>query len=156
MSEATISAKQVKENLVTEAERLQSSTDWGATAGVFRDLMTQWKAAGRASRADDDALWARFRAAQDAFFDAKDAVVAAEEDGLTKPRAFVVVRDAARARLADAADRDRLADELREHVKQRLSKHKYPRWIEFVDDLPKNDRGKVDRKQLAAAPRTPA
>lgn len=74
------SAKQVKESLVTEAERLQSSTDWGATAGVFRDLMAQWKAAGRASRADDDALWARFRAAQDAFFAARDAQSAATDE----------------------------------------------------------------------------
>ena len=40
--------------------------------------MAQWKAAGRASRADDDALWARFRAAQDAFF----ADVEAEADAL--------------------------------------------------------------------------
>ncbi|NUU17631.1 DUF349 domain-containing protein [Cellulomonas humilata] len=74
------SAKQVKESLVAEAERLQSSTDWGATAGVFRDLMAQWKAAGRASRADDDALWARFRAAQDAFFAARDAQSAATDE----------------------------------------------------------------------------
>lgn len=74
------SAKQVKENLVAEAERLQNSTDWGATAGVFRDLMAQWKAAGRASRADDDALWARFRAAQDAFFAARDAQSAATDE----------------------------------------------------------------------------
>jgi len=29
-----------------------------------------------------------------------------------------------------------------------LSKHKYPRWVVFVDDLPKNDRGKVDKKSL--------
>ncbi|WP_028046302.1 DUF349 domain-containing protein [Cellulomonas sp. URHE0023] len=74
------SSKQVKESLVAEAERLQTSTDWGATAGVFRDLMVQWKAAGRASRADDDALWARFRAAQDAFFAARDAQSAATDE----------------------------------------------------------------------------
>lgn len=74
------SAKQVKESLVAEAERLQTSTDWGATAGVFRDLMVQWKAAGRASRSDDDALWARFRAAQDAFFAARDAQSAATDE----------------------------------------------------------------------------
>ncbi len=36
--------------------------------------------------------------------------------------------------------------ELQAHVKERLTKHKYPRWIEVVDDLPKNDRGKVDRR----------
>ena len=41
-----------------------------------------------------------------------------------------------------------LADELKAHVQARLSKHKYPRWVVFVDDLPKNDRGKVDKKLL--------
>jgi len=67
-------AKTVKERLVAEAERLSSSTEWGATAGAYRDLMAEWKAAGRASRRDDDALWARFRAAQDAFFTHRDEV----------------------------------------------------------------------------------
>jgi hypothetical protein len=66
-------AKAAKEALVAEAERLSSSTDWGATSAAYRDLMTRWKAAGRASRKDDDALWARFRAAQDVFFAARDA-----------------------------------------------------------------------------------
>jgi len=67
-------AKTVKEKLVAEAERLSSSTEWAATAGAYRDLMTEWKAAGRASRRDDDALWARFRAAQDTFFKHRDEV----------------------------------------------------------------------------------
>ena len=67
----------------------------------------------------------------------------AEDGGLTKPKAIVVVRP-------DARDRDRkaLADELKAHVQSRLSKHKYPRWVIFVDELPKNDRGKVDKKLL--------
>ncbi|MGC5584848.1 DUF349 domain-containing protein [Ornithinimicrobium sp. W1665] len=72
-------AKSAKVKLVAEAEALSTSTDWGATAGAFKRLMQEWKRAGRASRSDDDALWARFKAAQDAFFDAKDQVVAAEE-----------------------------------------------------------------------------
>ena len=42
--------------------------------------MDEWRRAGRAGRADDDALWERFRSAQDAFFKAKDEVVAAEEE----------------------------------------------------------------------------
>ena len=41
-----------------------------------------------------------------------------------------------------------LAAELQEHVRARLSRHKYPRWVVFCDDLPKNDRGKVDKKAL--------
>ncbi|WP_245792859.1 DUF349 domain-containing protein [Boudabousia marimammalium] len=66
-------AKRVKEELIAEAERLSSSTEWGATAGAYRDLMTKWKAAGRASRKVDDQLWERFRAAQQRFFDARHA-----------------------------------------------------------------------------------
>jgi len=41
-----------------------------------------------------------------------------------------------------------LANELKAHVQGKLSKHKYPRWVVFVDDLPRNDRGKVDKRQL--------
>jgi benzoate-CoA ligase family protein len=78
------------------------------------------------------------------------AVVAAEEDGLTKPRAFVVVREGERARVATDDGRRALAAELQDHVKRRLSKHKYPRWIDFVDDMPKNDRGKIDKQRLRA------
>ncbi|WP_409483058.1 DUF349 domain-containing protein [Arsenicicoccus dermatophilus] len=72
-------AKATKERLVAEAEKLSTSTEWGQTAGAYKRLMDQWRRAGRAGRKDDDALWARFKAAQDAFFDAKDAQ-SAEED----------------------------------------------------------------------------
>jgi benzoate-CoA ligase family protein len=74
------------------------------------------------------------------------AVIGAEEDGLEKPKAFINLRDEARA--AGEAERAALADALKTWVKERLSKHKYPRWIAFVDDVPKNDRGKVDKKTL--------
>ncbi len=63
--------KGLKEQIITEAEPLASSTDWGPTSGAFRDLMARWKAAGSARRSDDDALWARFRGLQDQFFDAR-------------------------------------------------------------------------------------
>ncbi|GAB2739350.1 DUF349 domain-containing protein [Kitasatospora kifunensis] len=67
-------AKAVKERLVAEAEALSNSTDWGDTAAAYRDLMAQWKAAGRAQRDAEDELWARFRGAQDVFFQARSAV----------------------------------------------------------------------------------
>jgi benzoate-CoA ligase family protein len=76
------------------------------------------------------------------------AVIPAQDQGLTKPKALIEVRPDARARLRSAADRVALADELKAHVQAKLSKHKYPRWVVFVDDLPKNDRGKVDKKAL--------
>ncbi|QGU07624.1 hypothetical protein COCCU_08500 [Corynebacterium occultum] len=69
-----VQAKRVKEELVERAEALQDSTDWTDTARAYRDLMQEWKAAGRAPREVDDKLWARFRAAQDHFFDARSAV----------------------------------------------------------------------------------
>ena len=70
-------ARVVKERLATEAESLAGSTEWGATAGRFRDLMRDWKAAGPAPRDVDEQLWKRFRGAQDAFFGARDAANAA-------------------------------------------------------------------------------
>jgi outer membrane murein-binding lipoprotein Lpp len=73
------SARIRKEKLVAQAEELADSTDWGPTASAFRDLMRQWKEAGRAGRADEDALWSRFKAAQDQFFQARSAVYSAKE-----------------------------------------------------------------------------
>ncbi len=76
------------------------------------------------------------------------AVIPGEDAGLTKPKALIVLRPDARERIAEPAGRKALADELKAHVQGRLTKHKYPRWVVFVDDLPKNDRGKVDKKLL--------
>jgi benzoate-CoA ligase len=66
-------------------------------------------------------------------------------DGLVKPKAFVVLRDSSAARTGSPTE---LATELKEFVKANLAVYKYPRWIEFVSSLPKNDRGKLDRKKL--------
>jgi len=71
-------ARARKEQLVAEAEELASSTDWAATAAAFRELMRSWKMAGRAARADEDALWARFKTAQDTFFQARAEVYSAK------------------------------------------------------------------------------
>ncbi len=78
------------------------------------------------------------------------AVIPAQDEGLTKPKAVIVVRPEARARLGTEAGRAALADELKAHVQGHLSKHKYPRWVVFVDELPRNDRGKIDKKVLLA------
>jgi len=64
-----------------------------------------------------------------------------DEEKLVKPLAVVVLRD---GRTGTPA----LADELKGWVKERLAPHKYPRWIEWRDSLPKNDRGKIARKLL--------
>ncbi|RSM47828.1 DUF349 domain-containing protein [Amycolatopsis balhimycina DSM 5908] len=72
-------AKQRKEELIAEAEAISESDDWGDTAGRYKDLMTEWKAAGRAPKDSDEALWQRFRAAQDKFF-ARRSTVFSERD----------------------------------------------------------------------------
>ncbi|MFF3246042.1 DUF349 domain-containing protein [Streptomyces sp. NPDC002870] len=69
-------ARKAKEKLVAEAESLAGSTDWGTTAARYRELMAEWKAAGRAQREAEDDLWNRFRGAQDVFFAARSGVFA--------------------------------------------------------------------------------
>lgn len=69
-------ARQTKEKLCEKAEELSGSTDWAGTGAAFRDLLTQWKSAGRAAKDVDDALWRRFKAAQDVFFSARNAATA--------------------------------------------------------------------------------
>jgi 4-hydroxybenzoate-CoA ligase len=64
-----------------------------------------------------------------------------DKDGLIKPKAFVVLKDRSRASEA-------LAEELKAFVRDRLAKYKYPRWIEFVDDIPKTSTGKFMRFKL--------
>jgi len=65
-------------------------------------------------------------------------------DGLIKPKAFIVLRQ-------EFIGGEQLAEEIKGFVKSHLALYKYPRWIEFVSSLPKNDRGKIDRKKLKHA-----
>ncbi len=90
------SAKSRKEELATEAEKLADSDDWGPTTARFRDLMTEWKAAGRAQKVSDDALWQRFRTAQDAFFARRAAIFA------DRTAEFVANAEAKKALLIEA------------------------------------------------------
>jgi benzoate-CoA ligase family protein len=66
---------------------------------------------------------------------------ASDADGLTRPRAFVVRRPGASVE----------APELQAYVRQRLQPYKYPRWVDFVDELPKTASGKVQRFRLREA-----
>ena len=66
-------ARKLKEDIVARAEELKDSRAWNATTRAFRDLMTEWKQAGRAPRDLDEKLWAAFKSAQDFFFAARNA-----------------------------------------------------------------------------------
>jgi benzoate-CoA ligase len=61
--------------------------------------------------------------------------------GLVKPRAYIVLREGRRP------GRE-MEEDLKGFVKSKLAPYKYPRWFEFVESIPKNDRGKIDRKLL--------
>ena len=74
-----VGVREAKERLCERAEELSGSTDWAPTASKFRDLLNEWKAAGRASKDLDESLWQRFKAAQDTFFAARNAI-SAERD----------------------------------------------------------------------------
>ena len=106
-------AREVKEKLVERAEALSSSSDWKETSAQMRDLMTEWKAAGRAPRDVEDALWARFRAAQDSFFARRSGVLAERDseqvDNQRKKEAIIAeveALDTSDARAAQHALRD--------------------------------------------------
>jgi len=107
------SVKEKKERLIAQAEELSNSSDWKETTAAMRDLMTEWKAAGRAGRDVEDALWVRFRAAQDAFFNRRSETFAerdAEQVGNQRKKEAVIAKaaalDIADPKAAQAALRD--------------------------------------------------
>ncbi|MDH5245370.1 MAG: benzoate-CoA ligase family protein [Betaproteobacteria bacterium] len=67
----------------------------------------------------------------------------ADEEELVKPMAYVVLK-------AGQQESGALAEELRQHVKTQLAPYKYPRWIEFIGELPKTATGKIQRFKLRA------
>jgi hypothetical protein len=64
-------ARGAKQELIKEAQRLSTSTEWGPTSAAMRSLMDRWKEVPRTGRDGDDDLWKQFRAAQDVFFEAR-------------------------------------------------------------------------------------
>jgi benzoate-CoA ligase len=65
----------------------------------------------------------------------------ADDQGLIKPKAFVTLKGGAKPG-------DEMSAELKKHVKERIAPYKYPRWFEYVDDLPKTSTGKIQRFKL--------
>jgi benzoate-CoA ligase len=124
--------------------------DWCTTSDIFRrDSVGRYYYEGR----DDDLLkvsgiWVSPLEIEEALRQheaVEEVCVVGREDanGLVKPAAFVVVS-------SGFEGSDVLAGELKAHIKDRLAPYKYPRWFEWRDELPKNDRGKVARKLIRA------
>lgn len=100
-----LSIRQAKERLCERAEELSGSTDWTATSAEFRKLLAEWKAAGRAAREVDDALWRRFKQAQDVFFTARNAATA-EKDAELRANAAAKEALLAEAEKLDTGNHD--------------------------------------------------
>jgi hypothetical protein len=106
-------AKAIKEKLVAEAERLSTSEEWRETSAGLKDLMNEWKLAPRTNRSTEDALWKRFRAAQDRFFERRSGVFAerdAEQNQNLKEKESIIAEasalDLSNPRQAQIALRD--------------------------------------------------
>jgi len=104
--------REAKERLCERAEELSGSTDWTATSAEFRKLLTEWKAAGRASRDVDEALWRRFKSAQDTFFTARNAANA-EKDAELRANATAKEALLAEAEQLDTSNHDAARGALR-------------------------------------------
>ncbi|MDP9241333.1 MAG: DUF349 domain-containing protein [Actinomycetota bacterium] len=109
-----------KEALVAEAEGLSESSEWGPAARQLKDLMTQWKAAPRASREAEEDLWMRFRAAQDTFFGRRSEALA-ERDAASRGNRDVKEKLIVAAEQLDLAD-PRAAQERLRDLQERYEK----------------------------------
>ena len=105
-----------KKAIITEAESLASSTQWVPTAKQFKVLMDAWKASGRGKPSDDAKMWARFKAAQDQFFTAKNADLEKRDvtmaTNLIKREELVLLIEA----LVPISNLDEAKKALREHM----------------------------------------
>jgi hypothetical protein len=129
-------ATQRKRDLIATAEQLATSTDWAGTTRRLRDLMAEWKAAPRTAKADEDRLWKRFKAAQDAFFAARQAHEDAEQESL---RANLPAKEAL---VVEAEALLPLGDVKRAKTALRGIQDRYDR----AGDLPRGDRDRLDAR----------
>jgi hypothetical protein len=168
-------SKVVKQQLVAQAEELSTSTDWGPTAAAMRGLMDQWRAAGALARSDEEALWRRFRAAQDVFYAARSAAyserdaglsanLAAKEALVTEAEGLVPVTDPASAKTAlrgiqerweaagqvPRADRDRVEGRLRK-VEEAVRRADETRWQRTNPEGRARAQSAVDQLEQAIA-----
>ena len=125
-------AAATKQRLVLEAQRLADSTEWVPTARRFKELMTEWKAAGRASRDADEQLWTSFKTAQDTFFTRRSESLSARDAELRRNA------EAKEALLSEAEQIDPSSD--LEGARKRL-RSVHDRWEKI---------GKVPRESMSA------
>lgn len=125
-----------KRELIAQAEALAASTDWATTSRRLRDLMNDWKAAPRGSRQDEDKLWKRFKAAQDAFYAAR---AAADEQADEQLRENVPAKEAL------VVEAEGLLPISNVNAAKSALRSVQDRW-EKLGLLPKADRDRLERR----------
>lgn len=125
-----------KRDLISQAEALSTSTDWAGTGRKLRDLLGEWKDAPRGSRADEDKLWKRFKAAQDAFYAAKTESESAAEEVLK-------VNVPAKEALVEQAEKLVPISEVK--AAKNALRDIQDRW-EKVGDIPRGDRDRLEKR----------
>ena len=133
-----------KTALCEKAEALQSSTDWKATADKLTALQKEWRTIGAVPKKHSDAIWKRFNAACDAFFDARKAATSSqrseEQENLTKKRAVIEQLAAINPAEATAEDQAKMHDLIKEwnaigHVPFRDKDKIYKEYKALIDAL---------------------
>jgi hypothetical protein len=143
MDRLRASAAESKQALVAEAKKLADSTEWASTARRFKELMGEWKAAGRAAREVDDTLWSEFKAAQDSFFTRRSESLSVRDAELRSNA------EAKEALLAEAERLDPTAD--LEGARKRL-RTLHDRW-EKIGKVPRESVGTLEDRLAAVEQR---
>ena len=132
-------AEAAKKALVRKATDLSTSTDWQSASNTLKGLMADWKKLPRAARAVEDALWAEFKAAQDAFFAARSAVMTQRDEALSgnlEVKLGLLARAEALLPITDAQAAKNTMREIQEL------------W-EKAGHVPRNDKDKIERRLKA-------
>jgi hypothetical protein len=131
-------ATSAKRDLITRAQAAAGTTDAKAGIKKFKDLMEDWKRAPRGSRADEDKLWKRFKAAQDEFYDKLKAGEAAEEEKLVPN---VALKEELAVKIEAL-----LPVDLKNLKNQKSQLRELQNAWEKVGELPKKDRARLDSR----------
>ena len=133
-----------KTALCEKAEALKDSTDWRSTADKLTALQKEWKSIGAVPKKQSDAIWKRFNAACDAFFEARKAATSSqrteEQDNLAKKRAIIEALTAINPETATAEDQAKMHDLIKEwnsigHVPFRDKDKVYKQYKALIDTL---------------------
>ena len=146
--------KGMKDNLATnlekkialceKAEALQDSTEWKATADKLTALQREWKSIGAVPKKQSDAIWKRFNAACDAFFEKRKAATSSqrteEQENLAKKRAIIEQLSAINPEAATSEDQAKMHDLIKEwnsigHVPFREKDKIYKQYKALIDAL---------------------